>query len=729
MAITINEQDRIFTINTKSSTYQMKVNYAGVLLHTYYGKRLPAEMDMSYTIRRDMSEDIPRYEAIKGDGMYSLVERLPQEVSCFGCGDYRDTSLNLRQDDGSMGLQPIYYSAKIEKGKYSIPSLPAFYGDEGETLIITLKDRAYDIFVHLYYGVFEENDIILRSMRIENKTDKTVFLEKALSLNLDFDYGDFDFITFHGKWAYEREVQRVQVPHGSVQAYSTRGASGHIMNPSCILCERDAGEDHGNAYGFALVYSGSFLISASKSSNDNTRLVMGINPENFNFELKPKDIFCTPEAAMTFSGAGIAKMSHNLHRAIRNNLCRGEYKNARRPILLNNWEGTYFDFNADKLVAMAEDASKLGVEMLVMDDGWFGKRCDDHTSLGDWFANEKKLGCTITELAKRITDTGLKFGIWFEPECISEDSDLYRAHPDYAFKMPGRKPTLWRQQLVLDLSRKEVRDNIFGQLCNILDNADISYVKWDFNRSITDLYSCELPPEKQGEVFHRYILGLYELLERITNRYPHILFESCSSGGGRFDLGMHYYMPQAWVSDNTDPIDRLAIQNGTSFIYPVSTMGAHVSASPNHTTGRATPLSTRGIVAYFGTYGLELDINKMSDEEKVEIKRQIEEFKQHYELIQYGDYYRLLSPCNAQSVYTSWMVVKDNEALLAVVKHQNRAKPSDEVVRLKGLLEDAYYTINGEGKYLGASLMHHGLPIWTDNGDYTSKLYHLKPIK
>ncbi|MBR2025071.1 MAG: alpha-galactosidase [Clostridia bacterium] len=729
MSIIINEQEKVFTINTKNSTYQMKVNRFGVLLHTYYGKRIPCFMDMSYSIKRDMGEDIPRYKEIKGDGMYSLVEVLPQEISCYGCGDYRDSALNLRHSDGTMGLQPVFHSVKVEKGKYSIPSLPAFYGDEGETLIVTLKDRVYDIFLHLYYGVFEDTDLIIRSMRIENKTESPVSIEKALSMTLDFNYGDFDLITFYGRWASERDVQRVSVEHGRYQAFSARGASGHIMNPSCVLCEKGADENQGEAYGFAFVYSGSFLISASRNYNDNTRMVVGINPENFNFELKSDEVFCTPEVAMTYSDSGINKMSQNFHKAIRNNLCRGEYKNKRRPILINNWEGTYFDFNADKLVSMAKDASKLGVELFVMDDGWFGVRSDDHTSLGDWFANEEKLGCTLPELAKRINETGMKFGIWFEPECISEVSNLYREHPDYAFTMPNRQPTLCRQQLVLDMSRKEVRDNIFNQLCNILDNTNISYVKWDFNRYLTDVYSCELPKEKQGEVYHRYVLGLYELLEKITSRYPHILFESCSSGGGRFDLGMHYYMPQAWVSDNTDPIDRLRIQNGTSYIYPVSTMGAHVSASPNHTTGRITPLNTRGNVAYFGTYGLELDINKMTDEEKAEIKRQIEEFKKHYDLIQYGDYYRLISPYDTDSVYCAWMVASENEVLLSVVKNKNRAKPSDEVVRLKGLKENAYYSVNKEGKYLGASLMYNGFPIWTDSGDYTNKLYHFEIIK
>ena len=727
MSIIINEQEKIFTLHTKNTTYQMKANVFGVLLHTYYGQRAD-DMDMSYAIHHDMEEYTPKYVDITGDEMYARVDHLPQEISCFGCGDYRESALNIRNSDGTLGLQPVFYSTRVENGKYSIPSLPAFYGENAQTLVITLKDRVYDIFVHLYYGVFEEYDLICRSLRIENKTNKSIHIEKALSINLDFEYGNYDLISFQGKWASERHAQRVSVERGKTEVFSTRGASGHIMNPSCIFCEKDATETHGNAYGLALVYSGSFLISATKNFNDNSRIVAGINPENFDFEILPGEEFCTPEAALTFSGTGFETISHNFHEAIRNNLCRGKYKNARRPVLINNWEGTYFDFTGEKLISMAKDASKLGVELFVMDDGWFGKRDDDYAGLGDWKVNEKKLGCTLAELAKGINDTGMKFGIWFEPECISQDSDLYRAHPDYAFTMPNRKPTLGRHQQILDMSRKEVRDNIYDQLCKVLDSANISYVKWDHNRNITDLYSCEVDSSKQGEIYHRYILGLYELLERITSRYPDILFESCAGGGGRFDLGMHYYMPQAWTSDDTDPIERLKIQHGTSFIYPVSTMGAHVSASPNHQTGRVTPLQTRGVVAYFGTYGLELDVNKMTDEEKEEIKRQIAEFKQHYELIQRGKYYRLTPPSGTNSMYCSWMVANESEALVAVVKNNNKPNYFPEVVRLRGLCADAYYTVNGKGKYLGRALMSLGLPIESGWGDYTSNLYHLVKI-
>ena len=730
MAIIINEQAKTYTIQTKNTTYQMAINPFGVLLHTYYGRKIEND-NLAYTAYGDMRQYTPKTEEIKGDEVWVNVDHIPQEISTFGCGDYRESAINIRNTDGTLGLQPVFYNAEVKKGKYSLDGLPAFYGDEGETLIITLKDRVYDIYLHLYYGVLPEFDLITRCVKIENKTSNKINVEKALSLNLDFNYGDFDLVSFEGRWAQERRFQRTPVAHGKNQIFSTRGASGHIMNPSCILCSKDATETNGDAYALAFVYSGSFLISASRNHNDNTRLVMGINPENFNFVLEGGEAFQTPEVAMTFSYKGFELASQNLHKAIRNNLCRGKFKNARRPVLINNWEGTYFTFNADKLVSMAKDASALGVELFVMDDGWFGKRDDDFSGLGDWTPNEKKLGCTLGELANRINETGLKFGIWFEPEAINEDSNLYRAHPDYAFKMPNRQPTLARHQLILDMSRKEVRDNIYNQLCKILDSANISYVKWDFNRNITDLYSCDVPAEKQGEIYHRYVLGLYDLLERITSRYPDILFESCSGGGGRFDCGMHYYMPQAWTSDDTDPIERLKIQHGTSFIYPVSTMGAHVSASPNHQTGRITPLKTRGNVAYFGTYGLELDVNKMTDEEKAEIKRQIEEFKLHYELIQRGEYSRLRSPYDQDSLYCVWQVVASDksEALVCAVKYKIEASAHPEIVRLRGLDENKYYKVNDDKVYQGATLMYNGLMLAESWGDYESQLYYIKEVK
>ena len=723
MSISVNE--KLFTLQTQSTSYQMKVDDLGLLLHTYYGKKIPV-YDMSYALD-DYYLSFSPYDGFTKEGRCHSVDILPQEISTFGNGDFRESAINLRQADGSLGLELRFDSFEIQKGKYRLEGLPSFYGDNAETLIVTLKDKAYDIYVHLYYGVFEEYDLITRAIKIENRTNSPVWLEKAM-ISLDFFKGDYDLISFHGKHMRERMLQRSEVIYGATSIGSTRGASSHMQNPFAILCDKGANEEYGSVYGFGLVYSGSFLISASKSQMKDTRINVGINPENFNYEIEPGNAFVTPEVAMVYSGEGFGKMSRCYHKAIRNNLCRGKYKNARRPVLINNWEGTYFNFNADKLVSMAEDASKIGIELFVMDDGWFGKRDDDHSGLGDWKPNERKLQGTLSELADRINATGMKFGIWFEPECISVDSDLYREHPDYAFKMPNRVPSESRNQLILDMSRKEVRDNIYNQLEGVLKSANISYVKWDFNRHISDLYSVALPKEKQGEVFHRYILGLYELLERITTNFPDILFESCSGGGGRFDMGMLHYMPQVWTSDNTDPIDRLDIQYGTSFAYPVSAMGAHVSASPNHGTARVTSLKTRGVVAYFGTYGVELDINKMSDDEKEEIKRQILEFKKHYDLIQYGEYFRLQGPFEETKYYTVWEVAREDgsEAIVASVRNRNEAGLIHEIVKLKGLIPDKYYRINGEDKlYLGVALMEQGIRLKYDFFEYPARLYHI----
>ena len=726
MAIFENKQDKTFTLYTDNTMYQMKVDGYGVLLHTYYGKRMDY-MDMSYsawTGGTAFSANPPDY---CGD-CYSH-NHVPQELSVTGIGDFRINALALRNADGSLAADPRFHSAEVIKGKYSIPGLPAFYGEEGETLVVTLKDNLYDIYFHLYYGVFEKYDLITRALRVENKTDKEIKLERALSATLDLPNGTYDMVSFCGRHAQERLFERTHIKHSKTTVSSVRGASSHMENPFVIIADRNANEEYGNAWGMALVYSGNFEITAETDLMDKTRAVIGINHENFNYGVPAGETFCTPEVALVYSAEGFGKMSNCYHKAIRNNLCRGEYQYAERPVLINNWEATYFDFNADKLVSMARDAAKIGVELFVMDDGWFGRRDNDTTSLGDWFPNEEKLQGTLKSLAERINNEGVKFGIWFEPECISAESKLYKEHPDYAFAIPGRKPQLSRWQYVLDYSRKEVCDNIYEQLCKVLESADISYVKWDFNRHITDLYSVALPPERQGEVYHRYMLGLYDLLERITSKFPHILFESCSGGGGRFDCGMLYYMPQVWTSDNSDAIDRLKIQYGTSFAYPVRTMGAHVSVCPNHQTARVTPLKTRGNVAYFGTYGLELDITKMTDEEKEEIKRQIKEFKQYYNLIQYGDYYRLLSPFGkGESLYCAWETVKEDgsEALVCAVRYDSDASSTPATFKVKGLIPNKLYRVNGSKEtYLGAALMNIGYPFAYDFFSYPSRLYHI----
>lgn len=612
---------------------------------------------------------------------------------------------------GAAGMELCYVSHRVEEGKYAIEGLPAVYAKEkASTLIVTLQDETGQVSVHLYYGVLEDLDMITRAAVIENTGDTPFHLERALSMNLDFISGKFDFITFYGRHNMERQLSRSPVHHGKQSVGSNRAASSHHYNPFLMLSEHTTTEEQGECYGFSFLYSGDFLGEVECDQMEQTRVAMGIHPDNFDFLLAPGERFSTPEVAMAYSRNGFNTLSQTYHKAYRNHLCRGKYRNTRRPVLLNNWEGTYFDFNGEKLVSMAEEAAKLGAELFVMDDGWFGKRDSDTSGLGDWAVNEEKLGCTLKELSEQIHSLGMQFGIWFEPECISEDSDLYREHPDWALTIPGKKPVRSRFQLVLDFSREDVREFIYQQMCAVLESAQIEYVKWDFNRNISDIYSALLPPQKQGEASHRYVLGLYDMLEKLTSRFPDVLFEGCSGGGGRFDAGMLYYTPQIWCSDNTDAIERLKIQYGTSFGYPISAVGSHVSASPNHQTGRSTPLSTRAIVAMAGTFGYELDVNALSEEEKEEIRMQIQEYKKHYFLIQDGSYHRLTNPFEEER-YCVWEYVKEDgsEALVSIVATRVCGNAPADYVKLKGLKEDGHYRINNRKEtYLGSALMNGG---------------------
>lgn len=725
MAVFFDEKKSLFTLYTKSSMYQIKADNLGVLLHTYYGKKTK-NTDYSYLIFcKDRGFAGNPYDAEK-DRTYSL-ETLPQEYPCFGSGDYRSSALRIRTAMGYKAIDLRYEGYEVLEGKYSIPGMPAVYaqeGDQADTLVITMRDEAESIFVHLYYGVLEDLDVITRAVRIENRSEKPVYLEKAASMCLDQIYGSYDWMTFYGKHEMERELSRTPVHHGIQSVGSVRGSSSHHYNPFVILAERGASETQGSCYGFSLLYSGNFLAEAELDQINQTRVVMGIHPDQFEFELRPGEEFWTPEVAMAYSDSGFEKMSHIYHDTYRNNLCRGKYKKARRPILINNWEGTYFDFSGEKLAEMAAEAADLGVELFVMDDGWFGKRDSDESGLGDWYVNEEKLGCTLAELSDKIHDLGMKFGIWFEPECISEDSDLYREHPDWAFQIPGRKPVRGRYQLVLDFSRKEVRDHIFDQMSRVLDQVKVEYLKWDFNRSINDVYSAGLPAHRQGEILHRYVLGLYEFLQKLSDRYPDMLLEGCSGGGGRFDAGMLYYCPQIWCSDDTDAIERLKIQYGTSFGYPVSAVGSHVSASPNHQTGRKTPLSTRATVAMAGTFGYELDPMKLTEEEKKEIRGQIQNFKEYYDLIQDGRYFRLTSPYEEEA-YTAWEFASEDssEALVSVVSVKTYANAAPVYVKLRGLKEDQFYLMEGK-RYLGGALMYGGFRLPAFRGEYESWNFH-----
>ena len=694
MAIIIDDTCRVFTLQTKNSTYQMKADAQDVLLHTYYGEKTDNSDKSLLFYQADRGFSGNPYELGKIDRTYSL-DSLSQEYSSFGTGDYRITSLRVQNGDGSQAAQLRYTGYCVQKGKYGIVGMPAVYADdeEAQTLVIRLEDSCSGMEVELYYGVLDELDVITRAVRITNQGTQDIVLKKAASMNLDWEYGDFQWISFYGRHGMEMNFQREGIHHGIQAIGSVRGSSSHQYNPFVILCEKGADETMGSCYGFTFVYSGEFLIEAEKDQIDRTRLICGIHPDNFSWTLHGGDTFWVPEVIMTHSGNGIGKVSRNLHKAIREHICRGEWKDRQRPVLINNWEATYFTFTGEKLIAIAKEAKKLGIELFVLDDGWYGKREDDSTGLGDWFPNEEKLGCTLKELAERIVAEGMQFGIWLEPEGISEDSDLYRCHPDWAVGIPGRKPCLSRGQLILDFSRKDVQDFIIERLSELLGGIPVTYVKWDCNRAICDKFSGMLDAGRQGEFSHRYVLGLYRVLEKLTETFPGILFESCGGGGGRFDAGMLYYMPQIWGSDTTDAIERLSIQYGASFGYPVSAMGTHVSTVPNHQTGRVTPLSTRGCMAMAGTFGYELDISRLTPEEKTEIKEQISTFKKYYNLIQRGDYYRIFSPL--EGTCTVWEIADPSggEALLSAVYHHVQANPVPVRVKVQGLKDEAGYQL------------------------------------
>nr|WP_317426913.1 alpha-galactosidase [uncultured Blautia sp.] len=717
-------KNHVFTLQTKSSTYQMKEE-GGFLFHNYYGPVI-GDVDMSYLVcPMDRGFSGQPQEIV--DRRFSLDTRL-LEYSAYGTGDYRDYCLHAVYEDGSHVTDLRFVSYEVKEGKYALEGLPAMYqGEEkAETLEITLRDEYKNLEVVLYYGVFEDLDVITRACKIINQSEEQVRLLRAYSMGLDFDNKDMDMLHFYGRHAMERKMERSPLQHGFQGVESRRGYSSHQQNPFVILCKQDANEEYGWCYGASFVYSGNFSIQAEVSQTDLTRLTVGIQDTQFEFHLDSGESFTAPEVILSFSENGLGQLSRNYHKAIRHNLCRGKYKTERRPVLINNWEATYFDFTPEKLVAIAKDAKELGIEMLVMDDGWFGKRDSDYSGLGDWFVNEKKLKGGLKNLVEEVNKAGMKFGIWFEPEMISEDSDLYRAHPDWALTVPGRSFTRARHQLVLDFSREDVRTYIFDRMCEILESANIEYVKWDANRHLTDVWSAKLPADRQGEVFHRYILGLYDFLEKLTQRFPNLLIEGCSGGGGRFDAGMMYYHPQIWCSDDTDAIERLDIQYGTSFGYPISTVGSHVSVCPNHQTGRSVSMKTRGVVAMAGTFGYELDITRLSQEEKDMVKIQVEEFKKYYFLIQQGDYYRLTDD-GRKSPYVAWEFAAEDgtEALLNVVTLRVRAYAMPYTVRIKGLKPEAVYEVKGTGeKYPGAALMNGGylLPVIWD--DYQSVQVH-----
>ena len=725
MAIEFNDESMIFSLHTRHSTYQIQVGQFGHLLHLYYGSRIKDEMDYLMTYMDRGFSGNP-YEAGL-DKTYSL-DALPQEYPTDGTGDYRITCMTIKNTNGTYSCDLRYKGHNISKGKYHIPGLPSIYAneDESDTLEVFLEDAANQLQVTLYYGVIGNTDIITRSVRVVNCSKETLIIEKALTANIDFLYGDYDWYGFHGRHTMERQTQRSKIIHGIQGVGSKRGTSSHQYNPFLIIAESKTTEDHGNCYGLCFVYSGDFKAEIELDQYNQTRITMGLQDEMFSYQLKTEASFYTPEVVMTFSDVGLEKLTHNYHDIFRNNLIRGKYKSIPKPILINNWEATYFDYDGEKIINIAKQAVELGVEMLVLDDGWFGNRDGDMSGLGDWTVNEKKLGCSLYTLVNRINEMGMKFGLWFEPEMVNEDSELYREHPEWAFIIPNRDPVRSRFQLVLDYSRVEVVDYIYEKICNVLDSANIEYIKWDFNRSISDVYSIS-GTSNQGAVLYHYMLGLYNLLERIVQRYPNLLIESCSGGGGRFDAGMLHYSPQIWTSDNTDAIDRIRIQEGTSFAYPITTFGSHVSDVPNHQTGRTTPFETRAIVAMVGSFGYELDLNKITTIEKDQVKQQIVEFHKYWDLIHRGDYYRLTNAHDKQ-IFAAWQYVRrdGSEALLCSVTLEIHGNMPAQYVKFKGLLpEYDYIDMNTQKRYSGKALMCAGLPMPFSTNEYQAWQVHL----
>ncbi|KYD27830.1 alpha-galactosidase [Parageobacillus toebii] len=726
MAIVFHPANKTFHLQANDTSYVMQIVRSGYLAHLYWGKKIrhyresnPLQFfDRGFSPNPDPS-----------DRTFSL-DTLPQEYPAYGNTDFRTPAYQVQLENGSMISELRYKTHWIYKGKPKLEGLPATYVEnenEAETLEILLEDQLIGLHVTLLYTVYEKWNVITRSVRFDNNGSECIKLLRALSMNVDFPHADYEWLHLPGAWARERTVERRPLVSGTQSVESRRGASSHQHNPFIALLQKGANEDYGEVYGFSLVYSGNFLAQIEVDQFRTARVSMGINPFDFTWLLEPGESFQTPEVVMVYSDRGLNGMSQTYHQLYRTRLARGVYRDRERPILINNWEATYFDFNEEKILRLAKTAAELGIELFVLDDGWFGKRDNDRSSLGDWFVNKQKLPNGLEGLAKNINQMGMQFGLWMEPEMVSVDSELYRNHPDWCLHVPNRPRSEGRNQLVLDYSRKEVCDYIIQVVSDVLASAPISYVKWDMNRHMTEIGSAALPPERQRETAHRYMLGLYRVMEEITSRFPYILFESCSGGGGRFDPGMLYYMPQTWTSDNTDAVSRLKIQYGTSLVYPISAMGAHVSAVPNHQVHRITSLEMRGHVAMSGNFGYELDLTKLSEEEKAIIRQQVAFYKDIRRLVQFGTFYRILSPFEGNE--TAWMFVAEDksEAFVAYFRVLAEANAPLSFLRLKGLDPNKDYEITGSGEvYGGDELMYVGLNVPERRGDFISVIWHLK---
>lgn len=726
MNIQYIEEDAIFKIDTCNTSYIMAVvDEEKFLGHVYYGEKI-ADANVNHLLRLEENPFVP---SKNNRDRSSFLDSFPTEYAGNNVGDYRESAIEVVDSNGNRAVALFYKSHAIYKGKKKLEGLPATFGKDNEcmTLEVHLEDVVLGLEVILYYSIFEDSDAIARSVTVCNHGKETILLTKVISACLDMDDEEYRMLTLHGSWARERQMEYRDIGHGKQSVGSTRGESSHQEHPFVGLVQRNATQESGNVYGFHFVYSGNFIAQVEKNQYDMLRITMGIHPDNFAFEILPEEKFIAPEVILTFSANGLGGMTRIYHDLYRNHLIRSPYKNKKRPILINNWEATYFDFDTEKLIAIAKEAKAYGIEMLVMDDGWFGYRNDDNTSLGDWQVNEDKITGGLKNLVDKVNEIGLKFGIWFEPEMISPDSNLYREHPEWAIAIPDREPCRSRNQYVLDLSRPEVVNYVYECIAKILRSANIEYVKWDMNRQLTDIGSSNLPAGRQGELMHRYVLAVYELQERLITEFPDLLLENCSGGGARFDPGMLYYSPQIWCSDDTDSVERLVIQEGTSLLYPLSTIGAHVSDCPNHTVGRVTPFETRGHVALAGTFGYELDITKISTEDREQIPKQIAMYHKYNDLIREGDYYRIASFRENHYFDCYEVVSKDKtEALITYVQVRNRANVHSQKLHIPGLAADKLYQIEGmEGSFYGDTLWKAGIIMANLWGDNQSKLLYI----
>lgn len=703
--IFFDKENGTFYLHTEKTTYAMTLFENRVLLHAYWGKRL------RHPLGNNWLSDMAFRPLAPLDCGHLSTDILPLEYSTFGSADLRVPSLGVEYGDGSYYTRLEYAGHTIEEGKPALEGLPSTYCEEGdgaETLTIRLFDSLHSLSVYLSYSVFEKLDAITRSARIVNEGERAE-IGRAFSATVDFHGIDScDLIHLDGAWVRERSITRRPIVPGNQSIESRYGCSSAVHNPFIAICDSTATENSGNVYGMSLVYSGNFVAGVDKSPYNSARAYIGINPQNFNFVLETGESFQTPEAVLTYSSEGIGGMSRIYHRLYRTRLCRGKYRDIPRFVVLNSWETTYFSFTEDTIIQLARDAKRIGVDTMVLDDGWFSSRKTDNAGLGDWWENPDRLPSGLGYLADEVNKLGLRFGLWFEPEMVNPDSELFRAHPDWALHTPGRATTPTRNQVTLDFSRKEVCDYIIDAISSILDRANIEYIKWDMNRYMSEVGSAGLPPHKQGEVYHRYILGLYYVLETLTSRYPDVLFESCSSGGGRFDPGMLYYMPQVWTSDNSDAVDRLRIQYGTSMVYPYSSMSAHVSVCPNHTQRRITPFKMRCNVAMPGQLGFELNIGKCTEEELEMSRQTIKKYRELEDVFHNGDLYRLVSPFETDMSVLQFVSEDKSRVIVCIDGQRGTFNGPDQYIKLEALDPDAVYKC-GENTFYGEYLMNKGI--------------------